>query len=441
MKRKVLHIGFVALALFLCLCLSIGMAITGPSQAGANEKLSEFPKLRTEDEGLNPGFLTQFSDWVDDRFFLRQELISVDHWISGKLFRTSGDSDVILGENGWLYYADTLADYTGTEPMSERDLFSAAKNLSLMSDYCRENDRKFLFVIAPNKNSLYDENMPDFGCKAKKTDAERLLERLNSLNVDTVDLFSAFGLENEVLYFAHDSHWNTKGAALGADLINASFNLESNYYKSDFSQTTPHSGDLYQMVYPAFDDAEKDYICGRELDYSFTSSATKPDAIVLSTESDGQGSLLAYRDSFGNLLFPYLADTFETAKFSRSATYDLTGEAEYVLIELVERNLDYLIKNLPVIPAPEAEVTLPEKPKAAITVSATERGGLLQVKGQLTETDDDSEIYVVCGNTAYEAFCLADGGFGAYLDITCVPEYVMCRQGGAPVMYEIQIQE
>ena len=40
---------------------------------------------------------------------------------------------------------------------------------------------------------------------------------------------------------------------------------------------------------------------------------------------------------------------------------------------------------------------------------------MFRVTGTLPEpADPDSPVYVICGNTAYEAFQLQDGGFGAY---------------------------
>lgn len=437
MKKKLLCGAFVAIFLVLCMILSVGMIIAGPSEAGGNERLSEKPALLTEEGTLNTSYLSELAAWVNDRFFLRQELISLDRWLTANVLRTSGESGVILGSQDWLYYTDTLNDYTGVETMTERELFSAAKNLSLMAEYCREQGSAFVFVIAPNKNSLYDEYMPDYGAKATETDADRLMARLESLGVDTVDLFAAFDAEDEILYFAHDSHWNSKGAALGADLINAAFGVTSDYFGGDFSGTTAHDGDLYAMLYPAFSDPETDPVYGGTLDYSFTSSATRPDAITLNTESGKQGALLAYRDSFGNLLFPYLADSYGTAKFSRSTTYDLTEAADHVLVELVERNLRYLISNTPVMASPQRQLELPEETAGTVSVKEKSRSGLVQVTGTLPQVDAESAIYVISGGVVYEAFCLADHGFGVNLSEGSTAEFVVCTVDGQTVMYEL----
>lgn len=446
MKKNVFPIIFICLCLGLCLTLTVGMVFAGPSGAGANETLAEKPALRDEEGGLNANYLSDLTDYFRDRFFLRQELISLDHLISAKIFGVSGDDSVLLGKNGWLYYADTLEDFTGVNSMTERQIYAAAQNLQLMADYCAQNGRQFLFVIAPNKNSLYPEYMNDYGVRAEDSNAQRLMELLGKLDVPTADLFSAIRQAEEQLYFTHDSHWNTKGAALGADVINAGFGIETNYYSADFSQAQPHQGDLYAMLYPALTDPEADFVYGGELSYQFTTSATRPDAIALRTESGRTGSLLAYRDSFGNLLFPFLADTYGQALFSRSTTYDLTKEADYVLIELVERNLRYLIENLPVMPAPETAIAVPADIDGALTVTAAKRGDYLQFKGQVPEADVRSCFYVVCntpcGNTAYKAFCLGETGFGLNLPPELTPEYLVCvaENGDSVACYQIEIQ-
>jgi len=440
MKNKIISISFVALFLALCLSLSVGTILFGPAGAAANERLAEFPSFKTE-EGINGVFLAQLQKYVNDRFFLRQQLITLDHRMSS-LLGVSGEDSVIAGRDGWLFFAQTLGDYTGTEPMSGRELFSAASNVALMEEYCRRTGKEFTFIVAPNKNSLYGEFMPDYGVIAGKRNAERFHGLLDQLGVRYVDLFAAFGSEDEILYFAHDSHWNSKGAALGADLINRSFGVQSAYFDEDFSRAIPHGGDLYAMVFPGAQDPETDPVYGAELNYTFTSKATQPDAVTLTTEGAGEGNLLCYRDSFGMLLFPYLADSYKTAKFSRSVSYDLTGGETYVAIELVERNLRYLIQNVPVMPSPVRELELPAAYSGSAAVTQAEKArtasGCIQLTGQLpVKPDADSCVYVVCDGTVYEAFCLENDGFAVSVPEGVIPEALVYYIGGVPQMFEI----
>ncbi len=440
MKNKMRDFLFVGIFLLLCLSLSVGTLLFGTADAAANERLAEFPALQTE-VGFNTDFLAHLQGFVNDRFFLRQKLITMDRRMSNAL-GVSGEDSVIAGKDGWLYFAQTLGDYTGTAPMSTRELFSAASNIALMDEYCRRNGKEFTFIIAPNKNSLYGEFMPDYGVTAKTSNAKQLQGLLDQLDVAYVDLFAAFDAIEEPLYFAHDSHWNSKGAALGADLINASFGVESDYFGADFSHSTPHDGDLYAMVFPGAQDPETDPVYGGTLDFTFTSKSTQPDAINLTTEGTGTGNLLCYRDSFGILLFPYLADSYGSAKFSRAVNYDLTASADYVAVELVERNLRYLIQNVPVMPSPVRDLALPADISGNGDIAKAENArtaaGCAQYTGTLpAKPDADACIYAVCDGVVYEAFCLEKDGFAVNVPENAVPEYLVYNIGGVPQMFQI----
>ena len=439
MKNKILFIGIF---LALCLSLSIGTLLFGPADAVANERLAELPSIQTEDGRINTNYLSQLQSYVNDRFFLRQKLITLDRRMSS-LLGVSGESSVIAGKDGWLFFAETLDDYTGTNLMSSRELFSAASNVALMDEYCRTNGKEFTFIIAPNKNSLYGQFMPDYGVTAKTSNAKQFHDLLDQLQVEYVDLFTALGEIPETLYFAHDSHWNSKGAALGADLINRSFGVDSNYFGADFSQSATHEGDLYAMVFPGAQDTERNPVYGGELNYTFTSKATQPDAIVLTTEGTGNGNLLCYRDSFGILLYPYLADSYASTKFSRSVSYDMTGSEDYVAVELVERNLNYLIQNVPVMPSPVRKLELPAAVSGTAEASKVEnaRAGsvCVQFMGTLpVKPDAASCVYVVCDGITYEAFCLENDGFAVNVPEGANLQYVIYNIGGVPQMFQIQ---
>ena len=440
MKNKIISILFTTAFLVLCLSLSVGTLVFGPAGAAANEKVTEFPAIKTE-EGINQEFLAQLQSYVNDRFFLRQKLITMDRRMSLAL-GVSGEDKVIAGKDGWLFFADTLGDYTGTDLMGSRELFSAASNVALMDEYCRKTGKEFTFIIAPNKNSLYGQFMPDYGVTAKTSNVKTFHNLLQQLGVDYVDLFAAFGEIKEPLYFAHDSHWNSKGAALGADLINRSFGKATNYFGGDFSEAVLHEGDLYAMVFPGAEDPETDPVYGGQLNFTFTSKATQPDAINLSTEGTGSGTLLCYRDSFGMLLFPYLADSYASAKFSRLVNYDLTGDADYVAIELVERNLRYLIQNVPVMPSPVRRINLPAGVSGSAEVLLAEKAragsGCVQYTGILpVKPDADACVYVVCEDVAYEAFCLENDGFAVNIPEGSAPEFVIYNISGMPQMFQI----
>lgn len=435
MKKNGMYIGFLSLFFVLCLMLSVGILFAGPALPGANEQLQKTPVLQDQEGNFNDHFLAEVSAWINDHFFLRQTLISTNHSLNGGVFGVSGEDTVIVGKDGWLYFAATLDNYTGINGFSDRELFSMAQNLAMMDEFCRENGKEFAFVIAPNKNSLYPEAMPDYGAVAEKPDSQKLLALLEEKAVNAVDLYKAFGAESEVLYYATDSHWNSRGAALGADAINSAFGVQTNFYEGSFEiAEEPYTGDLFNMLYPAFQGQEQDPVYAGELQFDYTSSATKPDSITLTTESAADGAILVYRDSFGNLLHPYLAASYGSAKFSRSNSYDLTGEYDYVLVELVERNLNYLLRNVPVMTNQQEDVALP-KPSGTVIMeekpnSKAPEGFVLWTGVTASDADADSAVYVQAETGIYRAFLTENNGFAVYLPEDTVPESAAWYAGG-----------
>ena len=107
------------------------------------------------------------------------------------------------------------------------------------------------------------------------------------------------------------------------------------------------------MVYPTGTRTEEDAAYDREFAFSYARPIRSAEDQFIQTENpDRSGNLLMFRDSFGNLLHPYLADAYGQAAFSRAMPYtmsllDQTG-ADTVLIEIVERNLDWWATQAPI---------------------------------------------------------------------------------------------
>ena len=146
-------ISFIFALVFLAMCLvpGIGLLLTGGAEARANEVLAAAPRLTDREGALNSAVLTELADYVDDRFFLRQECVT--GWaVLNAAAGSSITKDVLLGENGWLYYAPTLPEYTGADPMTGRELWCAGRTLYLLQEYAQARGGRFLFAVAPNKN-------------------------------------------------------------------------------------------------------------------------------------------------------------------------------------------------------------------------------------------------------------------------------------------------
>lgn len=427
MKKKLAYAAFSTLILLLCLIPSLGMLLPAQEDAaGGNQALSRAPSLRDAEGRWNPDYLSQIQDYAGDNFYLRQEMITAWSALNAKGLQSSITQDVVLGTDGWLYFGDTLPDYAGLDTMTDRERFSVVYNLSLISEYCESQGARFLFTVAPNKNSLYPVHMPGLTPSREPHDAELLPEVMDQYKwwSDYLDLFSLFREQEETLYFKTDSHWNGKGAACAADAINQALGRSSSYFEGPFFQEEVHKGDLYDMLYPAGGGLEEDQVYSGELTFEYDAPIRSAENLTIMTHGGGEGSLLMFRDSFGNNLYPYLADSFDTALFSRSMPYrlDLVSqrEADYVVAELVERNLRYLIQNVPVMPAPRTDIGGVGVVGGDLSMfeltPADDLPGYRLVTGTLyVEVDADSPVIVTADDGCYEAFLLENNRIGLYL--------------------------
>ena len=150
MEKKFGYTAFTAFILLLCMIPSLGMLLPKEeTEAGGNQVIAATPSLRNQEGTLNKAYLSQLLDYVEDHHFLHQKMITAWSALNVKTLHTSITKDVILGKNTWLYYGETLSDYTGAGRMSNWEIYAAARNLALVAEYCEQAGMQFLFTIAP----------------------------------------------------------------------------------------------------------------------------------------------------------------------------------------------------------------------------------------------------------------------------------------------------
>lgn len=420
----------------ICLCPSLGMLVTKQETSSENRQLSEFPSPKTEEGKINVEWLSQAGDYFQEHFAFRNELVTGNALLHGRLLETSTADGVIQGKNGWLYYKDSLDDYLGQDLLSDRSLFNIAHMLSMTQQALEEKGVNFLFTIAPNKNSLYGDNMPYYD-KLKvsgQTNRENLEDWLKTEKVAYADLYQALMEEDEVLYHARDSHWNNKGAALAADVLMDALGKDHDSYEGEsYTVRRDYTGDLDTMLYPLASTADDEIYYDKETTYATVEEIQSNfDPRITTVNPVKEGSLVMYRDSFGNALLPYMADAYANAYFSRGIPYQLmdveTHSADTVIIERAERFLPEMSQFPPVLTAKEISLTENEELQGsdgAVDVKIKPQGMTAQLSGRIKEglLDTDSRIYLKVNGSVYEAFPmdvkvgenLDDNGFCLYL--------------------------
>lgn len=427
---KKYFILFIAACMVLCLIPSIGMLFFPTTETTENKAMAEKPKLMTEEGKANKAFFQDFESYFNEHIALRNQLLYSDAMIQSTLFQESNVSGVIRGTDGWLYYSSTLNDYLGTDVLSERQLHNLAHNFRLIQNYVEAQGKDFVLMIAPNKNTLYGDNMPYY--KSYVVNQEHSAVLLGSIleqqNINYLDLFKLFEEQEEVLYLKRDSHWNMKGANLAYNGIMDSLNLPH----EDYSDKEPilvnnEKGDLNKMLYSFYGQPEENYDYNLTQEYVYTSNEKDVEGRWLITENHtGTGTLLMFRDSFGNTLIPFLSNEFRTAYYSKGepnalARYMETYSPDCVVIEKVERNIANYLNAPPILTPPEEQ--LPEK----LTIAATESTASVETcvndmnyyvfSGILDESrmQTESKVLVRVNDRIYPAYQTGENGYILYL--------------------------
>lgn len=363
-KGKILYLS---VCLSLCMLPFAGMAVFSSSTPPENRRQAEFPALKMEGQ-WNVQFLQELGEYFESHFAFRPLLVSGDALIQSKVFGVSNVENVTVGEDGWLYYTATLDDYLGKNMMSARGVKNAAHNLSLVQQYVEGQGARFAFTIAPNKNSLYGEHMPYYLRQEgeRLNNRKRLEPELAEAGISYVNLFSLFGEQEETLYLKRDSHWNQKGAVMAYHaLLEQAGYWHDTYETEKFLRLKETYGDLNRMLYPLGGEPEWDYACQKEHTYSYrTDTGSVEDAWIETANSqippDG-GTLLMFRDSFGNSLLPLFADAFAKGCFSKGVPWNIgeymeTHQPDVVVGERVERELPEFAQRPPLMEGLEVEL-------------------------------------------------------------------------------------
>ncbi len=400
-----------------------------------NRALSAFPNLM-QDEQWNIEYTAEMDVWLSEHFPLRSELISFNNYWKSAVFSTSDEQQVIIGKEDWLYFSDTLPDYLGENLLSDTALQRIHTTLSLINESVAATGGKFVFAIAPNKNTVYPEHMPE---RYKKSMVESNLKRLTALLQEAsyfADLLGALQQEDTQMYHKRDTHWNNLGAVVGyRALMNTVGETKTPFDEISYIWENTHRGDLDTMLFPTLNSLDTQAILNMDWQYTITSNYhTEEDMLITTENADGEGSLLFFRDSFGNALLPLLANTYKETTLSRVTPYDLRNSQAYdtIMLEIVERNLKNLLSSAPIMMAPSRDnVTKTEVISSQIFT--LQEHGMLHIYGSTQEEYAHIFLQLTNGNDTkiveafpiYEMDLVNDAsaqspfGFSAYVS----PEY------------------
>lgn len=150
---------------------------------------------------------------------------SIEGELNYQLFKhglSSNVNSVLVGKEGWLFlgnnYSTVLSKALGKDPYSSQYYKDWVNGMKQEQAFIKKQGAIPLFVIAPNKHSIYREYLAKNISSTPTPSTQHLLQVSKSQGLNIINLYPeliASKNKYERLYYKGDSHWNQVGAYLG----------------------------------------------------------------------------------------------------------------------------------------------------------------------------------------------------------------------------------
>lgn len=339
-------------------------------------QLTQWPDIEFSRRGIDQ-LPKQLEAWFDDHFGLRSTLVSLHDRLEFRLLGSS--SRVLVGEQGWLFLRRGLRtdvemipivrDLCGETPFSPAQLDHWVAALARNQTQLASRGIAYLFMIVPNKHTLYRRYLPAYAhCDARASRLEQLTARLNSIEgFNLVDLKTPLLLASEnsaadqFVYHKTDTHWNGSGIRIGYsamapfldDLIDWT-NIET-AGRIKANRIHRKAGDLSQMA--GLSDRVTESMYGFDVHLPTATKVQNPWPSLSADpgrqpeqwrhgDAELNSDVVIFHDSFiGRTAKTLLAESFGRTRFVWQGSPKLpieileTEPPQLVIHEMVERNL------------------------------------------------------------------------------------------------------
>jgi alginate O-acetyltransferase complex protein AlgJ len=355
---------WLLIALFCLMLLTpIVVQVIGLSTDSTTENrvLAPFPKIESVREIK---FLPKMSEnYVNDRFGLRRQLVHLNSLVRYRL-GLSSSKEVVVGTDGWLFYtADRLMEqHTGADVFTPVELENWVRQMEADRDWLAKRGIAFYILIAPDKNTIYPEKLPNYP-RGALTRIDQLAVRLRSSDLEFIDpreeLFRARAA-GEMVYTPGDTHWNERGAFVAYQML-------TDRIRKKYPAIVPLALDNFKISYgaPAASDLTSILTLAHDINYSVERMSPKwkshQVAPQTTTFRPGWGwrvtenkndlkdrpRLLVFGDSFVDyvlgptMLYETFRDPVWTHNNGGTFNFDLVKETkpDIVLVQFAERYL------------------------------------------------------------------------------------------------------
>jgi alginate O-acetyltransferase complex protein AlgJ len=299
-----------------------------------------------------------YQTYFSEHFSLRNQYVVLHNEI---LFRFLGSNvyrNVLTGKEGWLYLTDedNLRYFQCDQPFTPGELDTLVEHVKEMHEFSEENGIEFVFLIAPDKESVYPEFLPDgITTTGKSCRMDQVMEALQKSGLETLDLRKTLSTNksSSQLYYKTDTHWNDTGAFLAYRTVLSEFkkvfpSLQV-WSSADFTPVNrSRVGDLSKLI-PLFHPISEETVILEPIRDRKAVIAQGIDnkTILSETGVNSYPDGVVFRDSFFMGLLPFFAENFNHALYRWSFDFDkdliLSEKPDIVVYEIAERYLNILV--------------------------------------------------------------------------------------------------
>ena len=182
----------------------------------------------------SPSLACELKAWVDlpglfnayfsDHYRLHQQEVGLLESARLYLLHETTFPNVLIGKQDWLYYTgeNNIQDYECTIPFTKAELTAIRERLLGWNEQLRQRGIRFYVVIAPNKESIYPQYLPErvqAGVRACRID--QVMQELQTTPLNVLDLRSPLRIAAQTaqVYHRTDTHWNSNGALIASQTI------------------------------------------------------------------------------------------------------------------------------------------------------------------------------------------------------------------------------
>ena len=358
------------LIMFLCILILpvlIYPLVSGhiDSENHENRVLAEAPDIRTS--GIR--FFEDFGTYFNDHIPYKNQLVAVHSTLFMSMFKSTSNPRVIVGNDGWLYYnnydaENPIDDILGISTFSDEEMSVIADNLACAAEKMNSREISFVFLLPPNKETIYREFLPQYITEkaVETTRADLLADYLKSNSggyefvypkEDLLEQKDAFRL-----YYRYDTHWNRLGGYIGFRSVCESLGYDLPQLKDlTVTENWDYPKDLADLAgigSRCTDDIEYeivDFMSGVTVD-SFDENGI----VKYVSDAPVDKTVLFIHDSYYRSMIEYFPKQFAEVISVDRNYYDLQSVQEYidiydpdiVVMEVVERGIQILLhENMP----------------------------------------------------------------------------------------------